>query len=536
MRCTAYHTIIKHKMFDKTALSKQSGATLVEVVISLTVLAIVVMSTFALFASLVHSTLIAKNKAVATTLATNQMEYLKGLPYDSLAVAGGSIYSSNPLPASKTEKANGITYTIKTSINYVDDAYDGCGHYPNQAMKQLYCRNYPPPAGAPAIDSNPRDYKVINVKVTSAGGALLAEVDTQVGARVAETSSTTGALLVSVIDDNGNPVSSATVKLNNNTVSPIVDLSDDTDSNGVAIFYGLPPDNGLDYIVSATKSGYSQLSTIASAGSLQPTYPNQKVITQQSSSLTLTLKPQGSSSLIVEAVDTNGAPVRNLRVYAKGGYKKYTSPSDTSYYYDNMSPDNRPTTDNSGVTTITDLVPGPYYFCGDNGSSNCRVGSTTYYLVAALAYDGTDSFSPTIIPRYEPTNPPTSLFNYNGTDYLQKVRLIVTTAPNFPRVTSLSPSEISLASTPLTDFNFQITGSNLPCHASNPAACNTTVRLTQGGNTYTASCIGTGSKQLDCTVNLTGITAGSLQTTIIANGSTFNSPAPPPLGGFNVTP
>ena len=78
------------------------------------------------------------------------MEYLKSLPYDSLAVAGGSIYTTGPtLPASFTKTLNGVTYTVKTSISYVDDAYDGCGSYTTQALKELYCRNSPPPSGAP---------------------------------------------------------------------------------------------------------------------------------------------------------------------------------------------------------------------------------------------------------------------------------------------------------------------------------------------------------------------------------------------------
>ena len=79
----------------------QAGATIVELVIAMAVLAAVLVSVLGLFASLVQSTYIARTKAIAVTLATNQMEYLKSLPYDSLAVAGGSIYSANPLPATK---------------------------------------------------------------------------------------------------------------------------------------------------------------------------------------------------------------------------------------------------------------------------------------------------------------------------------------------------------------------------------------------------------------------------------------------------
>jgi MSHA pilin protein MshD len=513
----------------------EDGFTLIELIIGISILAAVIISVFSLFVTLMGSMTVARNKAVATTLATNQMEYLKGLPYDSLAVAGGSIYSPSPLPASSTQTLNGVKYTVKTSINYIDDAYDGCTNYPSLALKQLYCRNYPPPSGAPAVDSNPADYKVIHVTVTNAKGGVLAEVDTQVAARVAETSSTTGALLATVIDDNGNPVSGATIAVVNTTLTPNVNLSDNTDSNGVAIFYGLPPDSGNDYIITASKSGYSTLNTIAVSGTLQPVYPNQKIVAQQSSSVTLTIKPQGSPSLLIEAVDTNGTPISGLKVYAKGGYKKYTATTDTSYYYDNLSPDSRPTTDSGGLAAISGLVPGSYYFCGDAGATSCAVGGTTYYLVAALPYTGDNSFYPMDIPTYDPSSPPATTFAYGGANYLQKVRLVFSTISNFPRVATLSPSNITLASTSLSSFAFQVTGTNLPC-SSSAASCGTTVRFTQASSTYTASCTGTSGALLNCTVNLTGITAGFLQTTVIANTRTLTTPVAPPLGGISVSP
>lgn len=522
-------------MKKKMSSLSEDGATLVELVVSLAVLAIVMVSMFALYTNLISGMFVARSKAVATTLATNQMEYLKGLSYDSLAVAGGSIYSANPLPASSTTVLNNITYTVQTSINYVDDAYDGCTNYPTPAVKLLYCRNYPPPNGAPAVDSNPQDYKTIHVSVKNKSGDLLAEVDTQVGARVAETSSTTGAMLVTVLDDNGNPISGATVGVVNTSVVPNLSLSDSSDSNGVAIFYGLPPDTGTDYTVSASLSGYSSLSTIKSSGSLQPTYPSQNIVTQQSSSVTLTLKRQGANSLLVEAVDTAGAPISGLRVYMKGGYKKYTQLTDTAYYFDNLTPDTRPTTDATGQAAASNLVPGDYYFCGDAGATSCQVGASPRYLVAALPYGGNNSYYPVTVPVYDPANLPSPTYPFGSNQYLQKVRLVFSTSATHPRIQQLTPSEIQLSSTAVTNFAFQVTGVNLPC-SSTASSCSTTVRLLQGSNTYTASCTGTSGTALACTVNLSGITTGFLQTVITANGFTFTTPVAPPQGGINVTP
>lgn len=512
----------------------QGGFTLVELTVVLVIFTVVAISFFGLFISLVHSTIIAKRQAVALTLATNQMENLKSLPYDTLAIAGGAIYSSSPLPASSTQKLDGVTYTITTSINYVDDAYDGCTTYPSQALKELYCRNYPPPSGSPAVDGNPQDYKIVHVTVTDSSNLQLAAVDTQISARVSETASTTGALFVNVIDANGNPISGATVGVVNNTVTPAANVSDTTDVNGIAIFYGLPPDSGTDYVVTASKSGYSTLSTISASGTLQPTYPSQKILSQQSSYVTLTLNPQDTNSLVLEATDTSGNPLSGAKIYVKGGYKKYTQTTDHSYYYDGMSPsDIRPTTDANGLAALTNLAPGAYVFCGDSGATSCTVGGVTYYLVAAVPYGGS-AFSPVSVPLSGASG---ATYTYGASTYVAKVRLVLTSNSSFPRIATISPSNASLSDGNISSFPFTVTGTNLNC-ASTPDTCATTISLKQGGTTFPASCTGNTSpaSSMDCTVDLSAASSGNTQLVISYGGTTVTLPASPMQGGILVIP
>ena len=497
--------------------------------VTMTVLAILTMGALTLFTSLLHSAIVAQRQAAASSLATNQMEYLKSLPYDHLAVAGGPIISTNTIPASFTKKVQGVTYTVTTGINYADDAYDGCGSYPNNTLKAKYCRNYPPPSNAPATDNNPGDYKDVRVTVTDPSATQLASLDTQVSALVAETASNTGALFVSVVDDSGQPVSGANVHVVNSSVSPAVDVSDTTDQNGIAIFYDLPPStSGYHYQITGSKSGYSTLATIAPSGSLQPTYPNQNLIVQNSSYVTLTLKQQGDDSLAIETTDLSGNALPNVKVYVKGGYKKYTDSNDTSYYYDDMTPtDTRPTTDSGGLSALTDLVPGGYIFCGDQGGTGCSIGGTTYYLAAAVPYGGSNSLQPINVPTYDPSNPPTTTYPYNGANYLQKVRLMLTADSSFPRVAELSPYDVSTSGGTLSNFGFTIKGYNLPC-SSSPGSCSTTVKFVQGGTTFTASCTGDSSGvQLDCTVNLTGAAVGTAQLDRFGGGQDADSACKP---------
>jgi prepilin-type N-terminal cleavage/methylation domain-containing protein len=496
----------------------EAGFTLVELTVTIVIISIVMVAFFGLFVSLVRSTIIARRRDAALTIATNQMEYLKSLPYDSLAVQS---------PTTTTKKLNNVSYVMTTTVKYVDDAYDGCGSgYTAQTPASVYCRNYPPPTGAPT-DTNPADYKIAHVVVTDAGGATLATMDTEIAARVSETASTTGALFVHVVDGSGSPVSGATIGVSNSTLTPVINKSDTTDTNGTAIFYGLPPDSGTDYVITASKSGYSSLTTMSANGSLQPTYASQKILSQQSSSVTLYLYPMSQNSLQLETTDTSGNPLANVKVYAKGGYKKYTLTSDTSYYYDNMSgSDTRPTTDSSGLTAISGLVPtNGYTFCGDLGDTNCKIGTTTYYLAAAVPYGGLNSLMPISVPTYDPSNPPTTVYTYSGTDYLQKVRLMLTTSSGFPRVFTMNPYQLSLSGTPsLTNYLITITGYNLS---------SATAKLVQGSNIYTGGSCSKTTTQLKCSYNLTGITAGSAQLVVSNSAGTLTLPVTP-QGDFNV--
>jgi hypothetical protein len=466
------------------------------------------------------------------------MEYLKSLPYDNLAVAGGAIVSSTTIPGTITKKIVGDNYTITTNISYSDDAYDGCGSYPNQTLKQKYCRNYPPPSGAPSVDTNPADYKDVNVTVSDMTGDTLASLDTQIAALVAETASNTGALFVNVVDSSGAPITGATVNVTNSSVSPAVSVSDTTDENGIVIFYDLPPSTtGYKYQISATDSGYSSLTTIVPSGSLQPTYSSQNLIAQSSSYVTMTLNQEGPNSLVLETTNASGNPLPNAKIYVKGGYKKYTLTSDTQYYYDSLSPtDTRPVTDTSGLAALTNLVPGNYIFCGDSGATSCSVNGTTYYLAAAVPYGGVNPLQPITVPTYDPNNPPATTYAYNGVNYLQKVRLMLTTSSSFPRVAALLPYDGSLSGGTLSNFAFTLTGVNLPCSAT-ASSCSTHVSFLQSGNTFAASCTGSAAGlQLNCSVNLASSVMGNTQLVVTVGSNTLTLPASPLLGGIIIEP
>lgn len=516
-------------------LKNNQGFTLIELMLSLVVLLIIVIAFFNLYISVVHSSIVASREAEALTLATNQMEYYQTVPYQNLAVQNGPIVANSYLPASVDKTINGHTYIIKTEIVYVDDAYNGCGSYPSLQLEEEYCRNYPPPQGAPN-PGDAEDYKDIRVVVTDSSNLILAKLDTQIAPPVSGVINNSGNIIVKVIDNNGNPIVGAKVHVVNSSVSPSVNAYETTDQNGIAVFYGMPPDRKFDYTVSASYSGYSSLSTIANFGNLVPVYPNQDLLQQNSDYVTLTLRPMGQYSLVINTTDINGSPIGNATIAIKGGYKEYTSSTNYDYYYNSqVAPNVSPVTNSSGYVGLQNLVPGNYYFCGTSGNKGCSVGGTNYYLVAAVAYSGNNSFYPVVVPTFLSSTYTGPYFPYQGNDYLQEVRLILTSNPAFPRIDTLTPSTVSETSSSLSDFSFNLTGTNLPC-GNSASSCQTQISFIQNTNSFKAQCTGTGNgTNLNCQVNLTGVITGNTQLEVQTQGYTLKLPAAPLLGGIIVS-
>lgn len=181
------------------------GYSVPELVVAMAILVSLSVAVLGAYTILVSSAGLAKMKSAGLGLATQQLEYLRSLPYDYLAVQGGSINSSGPkIPGTKQLSSGNYTFVVTTTIQYADDAYDGCLGYP--AAQSYLCRNGPPKTGT-AVDSNPRDYKLADVVVREKkSNREVARVSTQIAARVAETAGNTGALLVTVTDSIGQAI------------------------------------------------------------------------------------------------------------------------------------------------------------------------------------------------------------------------------------------------------------------------------------------------------------------------------------------
>ncbi len=112
------------------------GMGLIDVIIGVSLMVIVFMALFTALRVALELSKLAKAKAVATQLASSQMEYLRSLPYASLGTVGGT--PSGAIPTVATSTDSGGTYVVRTDISYIDDGADGTGPQDSNNIPEDY--------------------------------------------------------------------------------------------------------------------------------------------------------------------------------------------------------------------------------------------------------------------------------------------------------------------------------------------------------------------------------------------------------------
>ena len=112
------------------------GMGLIDVIIGIGLMVVVFMALFTALRVALELSQLARAKAVATQLASSQMEYLRSLPYASLGTIGGT--PSGTIPSVATSTGSNGTYVIYTTISYVDDSADGTGPQDSNHITEDY--------------------------------------------------------------------------------------------------------------------------------------------------------------------------------------------------------------------------------------------------------------------------------------------------------------------------------------------------------------------------------------------------------------
>jgi type II secretory pathway pseudopilin PulG len=212
----------------------EGGFGLVELVVSISVLALVTLTFAGGMAAALRAYTVSRAETIASQVATEHVESIRRMAYDEVGIPSGN--PPGTIVATQSRTIDGYSFTVVTDVEYVNDA-------------------------VPTAFVTEADYKRVKVTVTQVGKTKAdASIETLV-APPAAASSTTALVRVNVVDFGDNtPIPGATVNL---LTGPSAPRSDIAAANGRVTFPALTPNptsgSTAYYDVNATAAGYTTL-------------------------------------------------------------------------------------------------------------------------------------------------------------------------------------------------------------------------------------------------------------------------------------
>ncbi len=239
--------------------NKKNGQSLIGVLVSLAIFSILSQAIFTVVGTSYNLVSFNRARITARHLAQEKIELIRNLPYDEVGTIGG--IPPGPLPQIENVSRNKLNFTVRTTIVYIDDPFDGT--VPNDLLGT--------------------DYKRVRVEVSWEGIAKSRNSPvvflTDIAPKGVETTAGGGTLSIIVFDSQGNPVPQASVSINAST-NPPVNLTLQTSINGRVILPGAPTCVEC-YQISVTKSGFSSERTYSTTEVANPSKPHQTIIEGQ---------------------------------------------------------------------------------------------------------------------------------------------------------------------------------------------------------------------------------------------------------------
>lgn len=319
-------------------MKKNGGQSIIGILIALAIFSLLSQAVLTIAATSYRFVSYNRARITARHLAQEKIEFIRNLPYDDIGTSGG--IPSGTLSQVETIKRNGLNFSIRLTIIYFDDPFD------NNAPNDLL----------------PTDYKRVRVEVSWEGiensNSNPVVLLTDISPKGVETTAGGGTLSVIVFDASGDPVSDATVHIVASSVTPAIDLTLLTPSNGRLIIPGAPACISC-YQITVTKTGFSSESTHSTAEVANPAKPHQTIIIGQLTEISFSIDHTSTINLATKkGREDNFDNLGNVSFRLRGEKTIGTDASANPIYkYDQIL-----TTESNGFLTISDMEWDSYYF------------------------------------------------------------------------------------------------------------------------------------------------------------------------------
>ena len=215
----------------------QKGVTLIEIVVCLAIFAVLSISIYGVFISIINGIAYYREKTTISFFADQYLEIARNISYADVGTIEGNPHGNLPdLPNPVISEMNGQSYQIYYAVSYVDDPADGTAIL--------------------GTDSSPNDYKQVKLYVKNINKNTINSFLTNISPTGLEGMEDGGALYIKVFDAVGQPVSGATIHIINENISPSIDLTRVSDESGNWVEVGLPSSE-ISYNIEVSKEGYS---------------------------------------------------------------------------------------------------------------------------------------------------------------------------------------------------------------------------------------------------------------------------------------
>ena len=315
----------------------KNGFTLIETLIGIAILAIVMLGIYGIFQGSLRMVNSSRARLTAQMLVNQKLEEARNIPYNKIGTVGG--IPSGTITEETEITRNGINFTVKTTVVYIDDPFDGIS----------------------PDDTLPNDYKRVKVKADWSGifsGTLSGFTD--ISPKGAEQAAGSGTLSIICFDASGIGIPQANVYLKNDDVVPAIEANYLTDDNGQLTLAGAP-ESVEAYQITLSKDGYSTDRTYGEDEVEDPVKIHSSVAEGKLTEISFAIDKLSIFNINVVSEET-GLPISNIPFHLQG-LKKIGKEVPTYKYSEDHS------VDAAGQLTILNLEWDSYEFSIDEDAT-----------------------------------------------------------------------------------------------------------------------------------------------------------------------